>query len=391
MRAHAFIYGWLVVAAAAFFACRDQVEPYQPLDRPQNTASTARLTYSPDDDRSPTWSLNGDTVYYTAEARSEEVFPAWTPRPWTLMKQPAKGGMAEIVLRNVQSPNSRSEHWLTSPSLEPVGSRLAFIEISRLWAPHTCSLRLGPPICTPPLSEAESRQPPLREIIVLARRLDATQSLDQDEALVVEMPGKEGIQTAIIHFHPFQRLFMEEGANFFRVSWAPDGEHLVFSDGLDLYVWRVGEATAQAIPNTEDGAWPAWSPDGAWIAFTRIEPADSTSSYCEYYGTFAVACTQERTDYLAGPSVLSLIRPDGSDLLELGEGVEPAWSADGATLFFRRDNMIWRSARDGSQAEAIPGTDGGREPAVSPDDRYLALAILSSDGDYDIWTIALAP
>jgi len=390
LRSRVFIYGWLVVATT-LPACREQVEPYQPVDRPQNPASMARLTYSPDDDRSPAWSLNGDTVYYSAEAESEETFPAWTPRPWTLMKQPRLGGVAEIVLRNVQSPDSRSEHWLTSPSLEPSGSRLAFIELSELWAPHTCPLRLSPPICAPRLSEAESRQPPVREIRVLARRFDATHSLDQDESLVVEVPGKEGVQTAIIRFYPFQRLFMEAGAVVFRASWAPDSDHLVFSDGLSLYVWRVGEETAQPIPNTEDGAWPAWSPDGAWIAFTRLERADSTNAYCEYYDRFAVVCTQERTDYVAGQAVLSLIRPDGSDLQEIGEGIEPAWSADGASLFFRRGNSIWRSTPDGSQAEAIPGTDGGREPAVSPDGRYLALAILSDDGDYDIWTIALAP
>ena len=391
MRPHAIIYGWLFVAAAALPSCREQVEPYQPVDRPQNPASRSRLTYNPEDDRSPAWSLNGDSVYYSAESESEDVFPAWTPRPWTLMKQPRQGGMAEIVLRNVQSPDSRSEHWLTSPLLEPTGSRLAFIELSQLWAPHTCPLRFGPPSCAPPLSETESRQPPVREITVLARRLDATHPLDQDESLVVEVPGKDGVQTAIIRFYPFQRLFVEEGAVVFRASWAPDSEHLVFSDGLGLYVWRVGEATAQPISNTEDGAWPAWSPDGAWIAFTRIERADSTNAYCGYSDGFAVVCTQERTDFLAGRAVLSLIRPDGSDLQELGEGVEPAWSADGATLFFRRDNMIWRSALGGSQAEAIAGTDGGREPAVSPDGRHLALAILSDDGDYDIWTIALDP
>jgi hypothetical protein len=378
--------------ASISLACRDRVEPYQPVDRPQNPASPVRLTYSPDDDRTPGWSLNGDTVYYSAESEPEEVFPAWTPREWTLMKQLRTGSAAEIVLPNVQSPDSRTEHWLTSPALDPASMGLAFIEISELWAPHTCPLSFGPPSCSPQLNEEQSRQPPVREIKVIARRLEATHALDEDESVTIQVAGKEGVQTAIIHYHPFQRLFADQGAVVFRASWSPDGERLVFSDGLSLYTWRVGNGTAEPVPNTEDGAWPAWSPDGAWIAFTRIERAGSTDSFCRYTDIMgAVICTQERTDYLVGPSVLSLVRPDGSDLRELGEGSEPAWSPDGASLVFRRGNTIWSIGTDGTNAETIPGTEGGREPAISPDGSYMALAILSDDGDYDIWTIALVP
>jgi Tol biopolymer transport system component len=373
-------------------ACRDRVEPYQPVDRPQNPASPVRLTYSPGDDRMPAWSLNGDTVYYSAESESEQVFPAWTPREWILMKQRRTGSSAETVLPNIQSSDSRTEYWLTSPVPDPERSRLAFIEISELWAPHTCPLRFGPPRCSPSLSEEQSRQPPVRQVRVIVRRLEATHSLDEDESLAVLVAGKEGIQTAVIHYHPFQRLFADEGAVVFRASWAPDGERLVFSDGLNLYLWRVGDETAVPVPNTEDGAWPAWGPDGEWIAFTRIEREGSTGAFCRYIDNVgAVICTQQRTDYLVGPSVLSLVRPDGSDLRELGEGSEPAWSPDGASLVFRRGNTIWSIGADGTNAEAIPGTEGGREPAVSPDGSYLALAILSDDGDYDIWTIALVP
>lgn len=380
------------IAVSLALACRDQVEPYRPVDRPENPASRARLTYSPDDDRTPAWSLNGDTVYYSAESESEQVYPAWTPREWILMKQRRTGSAAEIVLPNVQSPDSRAEHWLTSPVPNSAGSSLAFIEISELWAPHTCLLRFGPPRCSPRLSEEQSRQPPVRQVKVIARRLEATHALDEDESLAVDVVGKEGYQTAVIHYHPFQRLFADEGAVVFRASWAPDGQHLVFSAGLSLYLWRVGDGTAEPIPNTEDGAWPAWSPDGEWIAFTRIERAGSTEAFCQYTSIMgAVVCTQERTDYLLGRSVLSLVRPDGSDLRELGEGSEPAWFPDGASLVFRRGNMIWSSGIDGTNAEAIPGTEGAREPAVSPDGAYLALAILSDDGDYDIWTIALVP
>ena len=76
--------------------------------------------------------------------------------------------------------------------------------------------------------------------------------------------------------------------------------------------------------------------------------------------------------------------------MELGEGEDPAWSQDGRTLFFRRDDRIFRSGLDGSGAVPIADTQGGRSPAVSPDGRYLAFARRKAlGGDYDVWLVRL--
>jgi Tol biopolymer transport system component len=37
----------------------------------------------------------------------------------------------------------------------------------------------------------------------------------------------------------------------------------------------------------------------------------------------------------------------------------------------------------------VPGTQGGREPAVSPDGQHLAFAKQSEGDDYDIWVVSL--
>ena len=92
---------------------------------------------------------------------------------------------------------------------------------------------------------------------------------------------------------------------------------------------------------------------------------------------------------MPGAHILALTRPDGSDLTELGEGDEPAWSPNGNLIFFRRDDRIWSIRPDGSETTEVPGTQDGREPAVSPDGSKLAFARLNRAGDYDIWVIVL--
>ncbi len=165
----------------------------------------------------------------------------------------------------------------------------------------------------------------------------------------------------------------------------------MLSDGLRLLTWDVVSNDVTPVPGSEEGIGPAWSPDGAWIAFTRLERADSTNTQCLFQAPLGTACVQERTDYTSGAPTLILIRPDGSEVRDLGTGDEPAWSPDGSVLFFRRDDQIWRLPIAGGQPVAVPGTEGGREPAVAPDGSALAFAKRSAFGDHDIWVVSAEP
>ena len=380
-----------VFAAVTVTGCHGDVEPFSANDRESDPEGfTQRLTYSPGDDRTPSWSPGGDSVYYAAAG-----FDVFADESVVLVGVPREGGAAGLITTNVQIPGT-SERWLTAPQVSPSGDRLAYAEVGPPW-PEVCpGLDI---LCSPP--QDDPSLPRLRDVILRVRPVDATGSVESDPSLTRQIQGVDYDfdllnipKYHVVHNYPFRQLFDDEGTAVFRPSWAPDGERLVFSDGLVLRVWTVGDADAAAIPNTEEGVSAAWSPDGQWIAFTRLERADSSFASCEYWQDPppippTPSCVVDWTHYTQGPRRVNLVRPDGSDLRVLGEGEDPNWSSDGNTLYFRRDNQIWRSAPDGSGAEPIPFTENGHEPAVSPDGFFLAFAVHSERGDHDIWVISL--
>jgi hypothetical protein len=377
-----------VLASCLPFACRGDSDPFRSQERPPYVEG--QQTFSAGNDRSPAWSADGRQIYYSAEG-----FGELATSPGVLLAFTLQSGISEPLFPNVQSPGVRGDRWLVAPDLSVTDLRLAFIEIQALWDAHPCSLVLTDLACSPERNPAEVERPPLMQIAVRVRRLDSTGPLEEDPRLEVRpsgvVHGGTGPTTDYVHNYPFQQLFASEGAFTFRASWAPNGERVVLSDGLRLLIWTVGESTADTLPGVEDAAWPAWSPDGLLIAFSRLERADSMNVNCDYIGDFGLVCSQIRTEYMPGRHVISIVQPDGSGLTELGEGDEPAWSPDGSTIYFRHADQIWRMAADGSGTEPIPGTDGGREPAVSPDGALLAFARESRFGDYDIWVTRLEP
>ncbi len=373
------------LAAVAAGGCRDDVAPFSAGDRRLPAEQVAfRLTFNPGDDRTPTWSSDGDSIYYAAGG-----FDLFSDQANVLVGQPRLGGVARPITTNVQVPGT-IERWLIAPEVAPSGERFVYAELGPPW-PEVCP---GTPVsCNPAVNDASL--PRLRVIILRVRRFDATGSAEGDPALTVAIPGVvydfnilNTPRTHVVHNYPFHQLFDQEGTSVFRPSWAPDGARVVYSDGLQLLIWNVGDDEPQPIPNSSEGVSPAWSPDGALIAFTRLERADSSATTCVYVRGFVAFCVQERTNYLQGRRILSLIRPDGSGLTELGDGEDPAWSSDGAMLLFRRDDRIWMGEADGRNAVPLSFSEGGREPAISPDGLHLAFSKLSQRGDYDIWVIS---
>lgn len=144
----------------------------------------------------------------------------------------------------------------------------------------------------------------------------------------------------------------------FSPTWAPDASRLAFrhSTGTgggprDTDMIRIVQYDGTGERDVIEGSFPAWSPDGALIAFRGIEGVD-----------------------------LAVIRPDGSGLRSLGSpGSEcPVWSPDGTRILYCRnqdvsglvsdDWEVWVMKRDGSDQRQITNDPARDYPiAWSPD------------------------
>lgn len=382
----------LLVLLVLALACRDAPAPFDAggaATVPQGPSW--RLTYSPREDRTPAWSAGGDSVYYAAE-RHEEV-----PRSrGVLVGLPREGGAARPILGELQVA-AGIQRWLATPAVARTLGRIAYGEMWLVSPLERCGSGRGA-VLQCERGELVRPEPPLGSIMLRARGLDGGGPIEADPALRVDFErmlfdrserpfGLEGVWR--VRYHPIQVLYHASGDAAFRPSWSPDGRRVAYSDGLRLLLWTPGEPAAVPVPGTEDGIWAAWSPDGQWIAFTRVPRGDSLTGRCVCRVLGEVVHVQERTVYDLDPGVLVLVRPDGTGYQELGEGSEPAWAPDGRTLFFRRADAIWRVEIEGGGASVVPGTEGGREPAVSPDGRFLAFARPGAAGDHDLWVIEL--
>lgn len=102
-------------------------------------------------------------------------------------------------------------------------------------------------------------------------------------------------------------------------AWSPDGAHIAFSaspnGNYDIFVMDSTGANVQRLTSSaENDEWPAWSPDGSRIAFIR--------------------------SYSTTVASLLVMEVDGANPTRLTTGAidwAPDWSPDGNTIVFASD------------------------------------------------------
>ena len=205
--------------------------------------------------------------------------------------------------------------------------------------------------------------------------------------------------------------------------WAPDGRVLSFrsqrgDDENDIWFARVTAPGGEAFHIEGVTAAPVWSPDGAWIAYTRApaaedDPVDSDDPDREGWIAPDAVTTTLDAERFDGRVVTSIrYKRDGTLALrphysvdakrqlfvvatEGGEPVQlttapfnvggPAWSADGSHIFivgneseddeYNRDQTqdIYAVPREGGDLRRLTPNPGSEfAPAVSPSGEQLA-------------------
>jgi dipeptidyl aminopeptidase/acylaminoacyl peptidase len=158
---------------------------------------------------------------------------------------------------------------------------------------------------------------------------------------------------------------------YHRASWAPGASELVVQSGnwSHLCIGAVkadGSQLTKLTPPEIRAQFPAWAPNGKWIAFSgRNQVSDKDYGFDIY-----------------------VIRPDGTGLKNLtkkkGRDNSPAWSPDGKRIAFSSDRdgntEIYVMNANGTGVKRLtdnPASD--HAPSWSPDGKYIAF--FSNRGD----------
>jgi Tol biopolymer transport system component len=255
---------------------------------------------------------NGKIAYVHVVSEKEQQIRAVTP----------DGRFTDVITSGYRD---------SSPSWAPDGHRLAYERFTRVHIRdfggdrflQTCSYDFSPAIS------------PNFDAIATVRRYGKIGQL----VLLDPSSGQEErvVRSGMVEVHS-------------SVSWSPDGEQLVYVDGfatssgtLTSAIWVVNRDGSGARALTDSGYAdfsPAWSPDGARIAFTSTRD---------------------------GATEIYVMGADGSDPVRLTQhrdhDSQPAWSPDGTKLAFVSHRSgspdIWSMDADGSNLAQLTN-----DPAV---------------------------
>lgn len=200
----------------------------------------------------------------------------------------------------------------------------------------------------------------------------------------------------------------------FSPTWAPDASRLAYrhSTGtgggpLDTDMIRIVQADGSGERDLIEGSFPAWSPDGALIAFRGVEGVDlavigpdgsglrslgSPGSECPVWSPdaqrIAYCRNQDRSGVLSDNWEVWLMDRDGSDQRQItndpARDYPIAWSPDGSRIVFFSD-------RDGRGASYLMAADGSGVAPVTEATDLSSVNIWLPDGRFIISSAAGAP
>lgn len=191
-------------------------------------------------------------------------------------------------------------------------------------------------------------------------------------------------------------------------SWSPDSQYLVISKrniqedqknldnwAGDLYRYSVETKQSEQITTgLSSDIYPAWSPNGEWIAFLRYSP---NLPYCGQNPSLIRSCNR---------ASLYLVHPDGTDMKLLNDNVyveagdvgqdlpynAPVWSPDSNRIVVlvgdERPDIALINI-DSNEIKLLVASEGkDYYPTLSPDGNTLAF-VSDREGTNDIYLISV--
>jgi TolB protein len=227
---------------------------------------------------------------------------------------------------------------------------------------------------------------------------------------------------------PYPRNVWDE---HFVANWSPDASTVIFMAdlGTGQAIWQVnanGSGLHKVFTAPPDGTGiddgPAFTPDGAWIIFTRCCPRPSGYGLWRIHpdGTgLRIVTTETVGPKVDGPADgLPQVSPDGRTIVfnrfaddaeriatvnfaggrlreltpgTLAEGI-PNWSPDGRRIVFQGFRGfgvvdVWAVNPDGTGLTQVTTDGASLNPSYSPDGTKIIFGRIMEDGSRDLFTM----
>ena len=155
-----------------------------------------------------------------------------------------------------------------------------------------------------------------------------------------------------------------------RKGYIPCGERMLRRIDFSIALLLTFSAGCSSPEEVRPSPWyphirPAWSPNGASVAFTAT---------------------------IGGQSGIWLVDSYGANvrLFHGGDAIGAAWSHDGQWIAFSQGNQIYARRTSGDSLRLIVAHGGSNRPSWSADDSRLAFVRITENDEPDVYMVSLA-